>query len=100
MTATSFERFGVGNNEKPSPPCLVGASQLYSTAPLEPHMGRSGFTLAAPVKEQTLKPHRDGRTRLTEFLVDVKQVCTHDFGKWLARTGAEDARRARRRPPC
>ena len=63
-------------------------------------MGRSGFTLAAPVKEQTLKPHRDGRTRLTEFLVDVKQVCTHDFGKWLARTGAEDARRARRRPPC
>ena len=94
VTVTIFERFGVGNNEKPSPPCLVGASQLYSTAPLEPHMGRSGFTLAAPVKEQTLKPHRDGRTRLKEFLVDVKQVGIHDFGEWLARTGAEDAQRA------
>ena len=71
-----------------------GASQLYSTAPLEKHMGPSGFTLAAPVKEQTLKPHRDGRTRLKEFLVDVKQVGIHDFGEWLARTGAEDAQRA------
>ena len=71
-----------------------GASQLYSTKPLEDFMGKGGFTLAAPVAQQTLAPHKDGRKRIKEFLVDVKWIATHDFGEWLGRTGAEDAQRA------